>query len=58
MNLPDDSVILLSVINTLLRDKYVNLDELCYDYNVTEKDITDKLSLIGYIYNPDQNQFK
>lgn len=58
MNLPDDSVILLSVINTLLRDKYVNLAELCDDYNVTEKDITDKLSLIGYIYNPDQNQFK
>lgn len=58
MNLPEDSVILLSVVNTLLRDKYASLAELCDDYNITEKYIADKLSLIGYSYNPHQNQFK
>lgn len=58
MNLPNDPIILLSVINTLLRDKYANLQSLCDDYNVNEIDIVNKLSLVGYIYNESQNQFK
>ncbi|MBE6844714.1 MAG: DUF4250 domain-containing protein [Ruminococcus sp.] len=58
MNLPNDSVILLSVVNTLLRDKYSNIADLCDDYGISEKDITDKLSSIGYTYNPTHNQFK
>lgn len=58
MNLPKDSVILLSVINTLLRDKYKSFDELCDDYNIKESEITSKLNLIGYSYNDKLNQFK
>lgn len=58
MNLPNDPVILLSVINTLLRDKYLNFHTLCEDYNVSEKVIENKLSEIGYSYNNEQNQFK
>jgi len=58
MNLPNDPVILLSVVNTLLRDKYANLDALCDDYNINENDIKEKLQGIGYIYNESQNQFK
>ena len=58
MNLPEDAVILLSVVNTLLRDKYENLNLLCDDYNIKENIITDKLLTIGYSYNEKQNQFK
>ena len=58
MNLPKDPVILLSVINTLLRDKYKSFDELCDDYNIKESEITSKLNLIGYSYNDNLNQFK
>lgn len=58
MNLPKDPFILLSVINTLLRDKYKSFDELCDDYNIKESEITSKLNLIGYSYNDKLNQFK
>ena len=58
MNLPKDPVILLSVINTLLRDKYKSFDELCDDYNIKESEITSKLNLLGYSYNDKLNQFK
>lgn len=58
MNLPQDPVILLSVINTLLRDKYKSFDEFCDDYNVNDSEIINKLKLIGYNYNDKLNQFK
>lgn len=56
--LPKDPVILLSVINTKLRDFYPTLDILCDDMNVDKEDIIKKLSMIGYTYNEKQNQFK
>ena len=58
MSLPNDPVILLSYVNTMLRDKYKNLDELCDDYNIPKNIIIDKLLSIGYSYNEMQNQFK
>lgn len=58
MKLPNDPVILLSVINTLLRDKYADFQRLCDDYNVSEHEIKNKLSAIGFIYNETHNQFK
>ncbi len=58
MNLPQDPAILLSYINTMLRDKYRNLDELCDDYNINPNEITDKLKKIGYEYSEERNCFK
>ena len=55
--LPNDPVILLSVINTKLRDYYSSLDALCEDLNIDKEEITKKLSLIGYNYKPERNQF-
>lgn len=55
--LPNDPVILLSVINTKLRDYYSSLDALCEDLNVDKEELTKKLSRIGYIYKPERNQF-
>ena len=57
MNIPSDPVIMLSFINTQLRDNYSSLDDLCKAFDVEKKEIADKLSLIGYEYNSDTNQF-
>ncbi len=56
--LPNDPVMLLSVLNTKLRDHYKSLDELCLDMEIEKKVITDKLSAIDYIYNEQRNQFE
>lgn len=57
MNLPKDPVILLSVINTKLRDNYSNLDILCDDMNENKAEIISALSSIGYDYSEEKNQF-
>ncbi len=54
---PNDPVILLSVINTRLRDYYSSLDALCEDLNVDKEELEKKLSAIGYSYKPERNQF-
>ncbi len=55
--LPNDPVILLSVINTKLRDYYSSLDALCEDLNVDKEELVKKLSAIGYSYKSERNQF-
>ncbi len=58
MNIPNDPAILLSYINTQLRDNYKNLDDLCKSLDVSENDIISKLELIGYKYDEKFNRFK
>lgn len=55
--LPGDPVILLSVINTKLRDYYPTLDALCEDMQIDRKELADKLDLIDYAYDAGHNQF-
>ena len=55
--LPGDPVILLSVINTKLRDYYPTLDALCDDMQIDRKELADKLDLIDYAYDAGRNQF-
>ena len=55
--LPGDPVILLSVVNTKLRDFYPSLEALCEDMQADQKEITDKLKTIDYEYDKDRNQF-
>jgi hypothetical protein len=57
MNMPKDPVMLLSFVNTQLRDNYPSLDELCAAYMVEKKEITDKLAQINYAYDENKNQF-
>lgn len=57
MNIPNDPAILVSFINAKLRDFYSSLDELCSDLSADKQQICDKCSLIGYVYDPDRNQF-
>lgn len=56
-NLPSDPILLLSVINTKLRDYYANLDVLCDDLQIDKQALTDKLSAVGYAYDKDLNKF-
>ena len=58
MNLPKDKVMLLSVINTALRDKYNSLDELCESEGIDKEQLIKNLAEIDYIYKEEVNQFK
>lgn len=56
--IPKDPYILLSYVNTQLRDNYTDLDKLCDNLGVEKDDLIENLGKIGYIYNPELNQFK
>lgn len=55
--IPKDPVMLLSFINTQLRDYYDNLDILCEDKQINKNEIIDKLKTIEYEYDEIRNQF-
>ena len=56
-NLPKDPVMLLSYINTQLRDYYPSLTEFCRSFHISEEEIRKKLAGIQYEYNEEKNQF-
>ncbi len=55
--IPNDPVILLSFLNTKLRDFYPNLDALCDDLAQDKATLTQKIAAIGYTYDSSKNQF-
>lgn len=55
--MPKDPNILLSYINTQLRDTYDSLEELCRSLDLDETDIKDSLLGIGYEYDAGLNKF-
>ena len=55
--LPNDPVLLLSFLNTQLRDFYPNLDELCKAFMVDKDAVLTKLDAIDYHYDETQNRF-
>ena len=55
--LPKDPMILLSVINTKLRDFYPSLDDLCDDLQVDAGELAKSLPAIGCAYSLERNQF-
>jgi len=57
MSLPKDPVMLLSVVNTKLRDYYPSLEELAKAEGITEEEIVNKLNTINYLYDRNRNQF-
>lgn len=56
-NLPKDPMILLSVVNTKLRDHYASLDALCSDIGAEKERIIEALRGIDYEYDESGNQF-
>ncbi|MEE0801367.1 MAG: DUF4250 domain-containing protein [Gemmiger sp.] len=55
--LPTDPVILLSYVNTRLRDQNESLEDFCLSENVEEDGLCAKLAQVGYEYNKERNQF-
>ena len=55
--MPKDPVMLLSFINTHLRDNYNSLTELCKTYSVDINQINKTLLAIDYVYDKSVNQF-
>ncbi len=55
--LPKDPIILLSTLNMKLRDQYSSLDALCEDLEAEQSEIIEKMKAVGYVYDPEKNQF-
>ena len=57
MDLPQDPMMLFSVVNMKLRDFYPTLDALCEDMNVDKEELMAKLAAFGFEYSEEQNKF-
>jgi hypothetical protein len=57
ISLDMDINILLSVINTKLRNDYVDLDRLCRDLNLEKEELIIKIQELNYQYAKEFNQF-
>ena len=55
--IPNDPIILLRLLNTKIRDKYRNIDEMCDDMELDREQIEKKLLSVGYKYSDARNQF-
>ena len=57
MNLPDDPMMLMSVINMKLRDFYKALDTLCEDLDLDRRELEERLGKAGFEYSSENNRF-
>ena len=57
MNLPNNPFVLLSYINTKLRDNYSSLDDLVDDLDLNKDEIINALKSINYGYDESLNKF-
>lgn len=55
--LPNDPMILLSYLNTKLRDDYDSLAALCADLALDEAALKEKLAAAGFSYDEARNRF-
>ncbi len=55
--MPKDLVMLLSYVNTQLRDFYPDLASFCEDQGVDQEELQWKLLEIGYAYDEKLNHF-
>ena len=55
--LPHDPVMLLSSVNTQLRDRDASLDAFCDREDADKQALCAALAEIGYEYNAEQNRF-
>lgn len=56
-NLPKDPMILLSYVNTQLRDFYANLDDFCESADIDKEELCQRLGQIDYVYDESANRF-
>ena len=58
MSIPADDFMLLSLVNTALRDGCGSLEEFAAAEGVDPEDIRARLASIGFAYDPVLNAFK
>ena len=56
-NIPNDPVMLLSFVNTQLRDFFSSLDAFCENFGTDRNELEEKLRAIDYEYDAAANQF-
>lgn len=56
--LPQDPYILLSYVNTQLRDNFSSLEAFCDDCGVCVADLVSRLEGAGFQYDADNRQFR
>lgn len=57
LDLPQDPMMLFSVVNMKLRDNYASLDELCSDMDVDRDSLCARLATVGFEYSTEHNKF-
>lgn len=55
--LPNNPMMLLSYVNTQLRDEFESLDEFCRFFDVPKDEVEEKLKAIDYEYDAKLNRF-
>ena len=58
MSIHQDPIMLMSYLNTQLRDFYPSLEELCKSLDLEQEPLEQKLSEAGFQYDPARNQFR
>lgn len=56
--LPKDPIILLSTVNTKLRDHHDSLEDFCKSYNIEAAQLQETLAKVDFFYDKALNQFK
>lgn len=56
-NLPEDPMMLLSVVNMKLRDQYDSLDALCDDMDIDRTELESALGAAGFTYDAAARRF-
>lgn len=56
-NLPQDPIMLLSYVNTQLRDNYASLDDFCAAMDISRRELEEKLAAADYAYDAGRNAF-
>ncbi len=57
INITMDPQLLLSIVNTKLRNHYPTLEALCKDLNLDEEALKERLKSIEKTYHPETHQF-
>ena len=57
LDVPQDPIILVSYVNTKLRDQFATLEELCQTCDLDQEELCRTLDSIDYQYDETTNQF-
>ena len=57
MTLPQDPIMLMSVVNMKLRDQFDSLDAFCEDCDLSRRELEQVLLTVGFEYDEKTNRF-